>query len=380
MPQNDSIIIADLQSHTVGGHFATWFNRTIEEAEKSFDKITVYVADKLSFPHNKIIKKLGPRLSVFEIEPIWNSGKKYGDILGIIHDHNVSKGFGNRKTPIFVMWAQQHLDRDKLYPRFKKPFFWNKESKFNGNWGTLFSAGSLAYEGADKHDLEVRSHAFTHQDHSCKGVFLWDSYAVNALKGKYIYLPDVEEIDTHKTWNLPAGEQMTIGSVGQLWGYRSINLIGEIHSREINLKVYLGGVLKKESYNNLALEMIKREDANFTLEEGFVENDEELNERLSKLDAFVIDSRTYKYPSGLAIRAMAMGRPLVTVDSASWAYNLVKDEGVGIFWRPGQSNLNDDLKNWFKTGGSNRSKKLASNLNDRNGMQIAYKKMFSRLV
>jgi len=45
------------------------------------------------------------------------------------------------------------------------------------------------------------------------------------------------------------------------------------------------------------------------------------------MDAFVIDSRSYKCPSGLGIRAMAMGRPLVAIDTPSWAASLIRERG-----------------------------------------------------
>ncbi len=115
------------------------------------------------------------------------------------------------------------------------------------------------------------------------------------------------------------------------------------------------------------------------LEEGFVESDEELNHRLKKLDAFVIDSRTYKCPSGLAIRAMGMGRPIVTIDSPSWIANLIKDEGVGVFWNAHIGSLESMLREWSDSGGSKRSIEAAQRLSDHNGMKTAFAEIFGKL-
>ena len=377
--QKKSIIIADLQSHSIGGHFATWFNRTIEEATRSFENITVYVADKFSYPSQNIIERLGNRLAIFEIEPIRISRKWHGDILGVIQEHHASCGRGSRSTPVFIMWGQQFLDRNILYPYLKNRFFWKNKSRFIGNWGTLFSAGSLAYEGSETHEIEAKVHHITIEDNRCKGVFLWDSYAVNSLQGKYMYLPDVEDVSSDDKWKLPTHNMIVIGSVGQLWGYRSVNLITEILSENEVISGYLGGVLKYESYSESAKKLIDGNSRQICIENGFVETNKELNDRLKKIDAFVIDSRTYKYPSGLAIRAMAMGRPIVTLDYPSWASNLIRDHGVGVFWQPGSKNLSNQLECWFKSGGANRSLKLASKLNDRDGMHKAYDEMFDRL-
>lgn len=126
--------------------------------------------------------------------------------------------------------------------------------------------------------------------------------------------------------------------------------------------------------------MLKHPDScSLTLEEGFLEKDSELNERLRKLDAFLIDGRTYKCPSGLGIRAMAMGRPLVSPDSSSWVSSLISRYGVGVFWKPEKKSLATDLRAWFDSGGPERAVEVAQKLNDYAGLKKSYVEMFDRL-
>ena len=213
---------------------------------------------------------------------------------------------------------------------------------------------------------------------NCVGALLWDEYAVRSLGGKYSYLADVEPCEADPDWNLPESDSITLGSVGQLWGGRSVNLLAEILESEVDLMGYLGGVVKPDSYTERAARMIQ-EDERITLEEGFVKSDEELNQRLRRIDAFVIDSRTYKCPSGLAIRAMAMGRPIVALDSPSWIANLIKEQGVGVFWDRGSCSLESKLRDWSNSLGSQRSIAAAQRLSDQKGMERAFAEIFAKL-
>ena len=76
---------------------------------------------------------------------------------------------------------------------------------------------------------------------------------------------------------------------------------------------------------------------------------------------------------------MAMGRPLVSPDSPSWVASLIREHGVGVFWEPGTNSLAADLRSWFDSGGSKRAVAVAQQLNDKEGLESAYVKMFERL-
>jgi glycosyltransferase involved in cell wall biosynthesis len=158
-----------------------------------------------------------------------------------------------------------------------------------------------------------------------------------------------------------------------------MNLMAEIMQSDREIKGYVGGVFKWDSFTSETAAFFSNEKLRLTLEEGFAKDDLQLNQRLRKLDAFVLDSRSYKCPSGLGIRAMAMGRPIIALDSPSWIATLIREEGVGIFWRPGEGNLTESLRAWSASGGSFRSMETARRLSDQRGLEAAYSTMFERL-
>lgn len=242
----------------------------------------------------------------------------------------------------------------------------------------MTSVSSVSHDPKSAPEMERRIHEMISAGKNCIGALLWDEYAVKRFGGKYCYLPDVESCEADPNWRLAEGEPITIGSVGQLWGGRSVNLLTEILDSEKGFRGYLGGVLKPDSYTKRAALLIQAREG-IHVEEGFVETDGALNQRLRKLDAFVIDSRTYKCPSGLAIRAMAMGRPIISMDSPSWIANLIKEYGVGVFWREGVGSLDKELREWAASGGSDLSVAAAGRLSDNRGMKEAFGEIFDRL-
>lgn len=373
------MIIADLQSHLLGGHFRIWLNRTLAEALKHFDKVTVYIADEISAPD---LSKLPPtdqsRITILQIPEIKRNKKFVGDILGVISRHHATLNPEASASPIFLMWAQQYLERDLIFPPIKSWLPFKKNHPFISPWATMTSVSSVSHDRGAAPEMELRINEMIRAEENCIGALLWDEYAVQSLGGKYFYLPDVEPCEADPEWRLPDLNSLTIGCVGQLWGGRSVNLLSEILDSEKGMKGYLGGVLKPNSYTDRAKTLLQRKEI-ITVEEGFVERDDELNGRLCRLDAFVIDSRAYKCPSGLAIRAMAMGRPIVTVESPSWIANLIKEYGVGVFWNEGKANLESNLREWSNSGGSDRSIAAARKLNDHEGMERAFEEIFNRL-
>ena len=376
-----SLLIADLQSQSLGGHFALWMERTIREAAKHFDSLHIYVADEISRPNHQLLRELRScDLTVTLIPEVYHQRRCYGDILGLLAAHHAASRDG-QLAPIFLMWAQQYLERDLIFPprcgmTDWRP--WRKRVRFSSPWGTMTSISSVAHEAEVIPLMERRVHEEVQAEPCCEGILLWDDYAVRKLGGKYLYLPDVEPLASDDAWRLPESGKITAGSVGQLWGYRSINLLAEILVQEPTLQGYVSGVLKPESYSPEARKLTEGGDR-LVCEEGFVPDDRELNQRLKKLDAFVIDSRTYKCPSGLGIRAMAMGRPVISVDSSSWIASLIREKGVGVFWQKGEGNLSEKLREWYDSGGSLRSKETAHQLSDEQGLELAYSTLFDRL-
>lgn len=371
--------IIDLQSHSLGGHFGIWLNRTLGQAVKHFDNISVYVADEISKPDlSQLAGEDQRRVKTHLIPLIYASNQYLGDILGVISCHHARLNTDAQLAPVFLMWAQQFIERDLIFPPMRSWMPWKKQLSFNEPWATMTSVSSVRYDPSSAPEMEIRIHETVNREKNCIGALLWDEYSVRGLGGKYCYLPDVEPCEKDHGWSFPDCGAITLGSVGQLWGGRSVNLLAEIMDCESDFQGYLGGVLKPRSYTERAGLLIN-EGRRFTLEEGFVESDEELNRRLRKLDAFVIDSRTYKCPSGLAIRAMAMGRPIVTMDSPSWIANLIQEHGVGVFWDQQGGSLGMKLREWYHSGGSQRSIAAAERLSDHLGMEQAFSNMFGRL-
>ncbi len=378
--KKNSLIIADLQSHLLGGHFGIWLHRTIREGIKYFDQVVVYVADEASVPNLSLLGlQEQKKISVYKIPEIYRSKRCCGDILGVITSHHAAEFPGFLRPAFFLMWAQQYLERDLIFPPLKSRFPWKKKTRFSLPWGSLTSVSSVAHGAIPVPLMEKRIHQEVTENAQCEAVFLWDEYSVRRLEGKYLALPDVEPLVSDQGWVMPEKTAITIGTVGQLWGYRSMNLMAEILYSEERIKGYAGGVLKPDSYSVDAVMLISQRGDQFSLEEGFVEDDAELSQRLLKLDAFLLDARSYKCPSGLGIRAMAMGRPIVTVESPSWIASLIREAGVGVFWEQGKGTLAEDLRNWYSSGGPQRSLQAARRLSDQFALERAYAEMFTRL-
>jgi hypothetical protein len=384
MIEAKNLILVDLQSHSLGGHFKTWMNRTLAEALEYFDSVALYVADDFSRPDTELLGARQKNVSTFLIPEVYSAKNHVGDILSVICKHAGKVHSDFKAAPVFVMWAQQFLERDLIYPPLSSWNPFRRVSAFQKPWGSMTSISSIVFDPATAHPTEKAVHEMLQSDSCCRGVFLWDEFSAEKYPEKYIYLPNVEETIADPTWRMPMDTPPQIGSVGQLWGYRSVNLLEQVLSSENGLKGYLGGVLMWHSscvdYSAQAIDMLKRPDSSsLTLEEGFLEKDTELNERLRKCDAFLIDGRTYKCPSGLGIRAMAMGRPLVSPDSPSWVSSLISRYGVGVFWKPEKKSLAADLRAWFDSGGPKRAVEVAQKLNDYAGLKKSYVEMFDRL-
>lgn len=376
-----SLVLVDLQPHAEGGHFATWLRKALTEACKCWPRIVIYTADSFSMPDLPIPESYEGQVNHFSIRQVHNASQHKGDILGVLARHQ-EKCFPEMGTPpFFIMWAQQHLERTKLHRQRWFRRLHKRKTTFDRPWGSLFSLSTIVYEDPEvkNHPLEVCLEKTIENDSSCSGILVWDENAAAQFHPKCIYLPDVEVLLRDDSYSGPANHPPVLGSVGQLWGYRSMNLLAEILEDESEARGFAAGTIFPKSYSKLAKQMIKRQGDRFCLEQGFVPDDEALHRAICRMDAFVLDSRSYKVPSGLAIRAMAAGRPIVTIDRDSWIARHVKSNGVGVFWQKGRGSLGADLREWFASGGPARSKALAAKLSDHAGMEAAFAEMFRRL-
>lgn len=374
-------MIADLQPHGKGGHFATWLRRTILEAQKHWSNILLYTVDGIPLEDLGICAAESPCVRNVPIREVHAASRFKGDILGVLARHQETAFPDLGTPPFFVMWAQQHLERTKLHRQRWFRRLHKRKATFDRQWGSLFSLSTIVYEDpeAKNHPLEVRLEKTIENDSSCSGILVWDENAAAQFHPKCIYLPDVEVLLRDDSYSGPANHPPVLGSVGQLWGYRSMNLLAEILEAESEVRGFAAGTIFPKSYSKLAKQMINRRGDRFCLEQGFIPDDESLHQAICRMDAFVLDSRSYKAPSGLAIRAMAAGRPVVTVERDSWIARHVKSNGVGVFWQKGLGSLEKDLRAWFESGGPARSIALAAKLSDQAGMEAAFAEMFRRL-
>lgn len=380
MPSN-TLVLVDLQPSAAGGHFASWLQRAVEQACETWQTVLLYTHDPFSTLRLRNLRKRRAQLLTICLQDVYHVRKYRGDILGALAEHQASRYPELGQPPFFIMWAQQYLERSQLHRHRWFRSVVKRKTVFDRPWGSLFSLSTLVYEDqqARIHPLEARLNRTIHQDPSCLGILVWDENAAAQFHPKCIYLPDVEVLLRDDLYSGPANHPPVLGSVGQLWGYRSMNLLAEIFEAEPEVRGFAAGTIFPKSYSKLAKQMIKRRGDRFCLEQGFVPDDESLHRAICRMDAFVLDSRSYKAPSGLAIRAMAAGRPIVTIDSDSWITRHVKSNGVGVFWQKGRDSLGADLRAWFENGGPARSKALATKLSDQAGMEAAFAEMFSRL-
>jgi len=376
-----SIVITDLQPHGKGGHFATWLRRTILEAQKHWSNVLLYTVDTLPPEDLALCGTVNASVRNVTIREVHAASRFKGDILGVLARHQETTFPDLGKPPFFVMWAQQHTERAKLHRQRWFRRLPKRKTEFDRPWGSLFSLSTLVYEDpqANTHPLEARLKMTIDQDSSCSGIMVWDENAAAQFHPKCIHLPDVEVLLGDDLWSGPINRSPVLGSVGQLWGYRSMNLLAQILESEPEIHGFAAGSLFPKSYSKSAKRMVSRQGERFSLERGFVPDDAALHKAICRMDGFVLDSRSYKAPSGLAIRAMAAGRPIVTIDRDSWIARHVKSSGVGVFWQKGRGSLHADLREWFESGGPARSKALAGKLSDQAGMEAAFAEMFRRL-
>jgi hypothetical protein len=375
-----SLIIVDLLPHSSGGHFRIWLERTLREAVRHHDNIVVYLGDGADAEAlDPGCVRTSARVAFHDVRGVRSVFDGGSRIFAAITAHQRRRHRGLGEPPVLVMWGEHLLNQDVHFPPARRWWSLGSSAPFSRPWGTFFSFGSLAYEGSPPHEQESRVHALVGEDDLCRGVFCWDEVVARQLGGKLIYLPNVEDLMGDPGWRVPETRKLVLGSVGQLWGYRSINLLAEMVGRETDVSFFAAGQIFPESYSPEAAAMLASPPADLELEPGRLPDEASLNERLRGLDGFVLDSRTYKVPSGLSIRAMALGRPLVSLPDDSWAARHIAEDGVGVFWARGAGNLARSLREWSANGGPDRARKLASRLSDQAGLGAAYAEMFQRL-
>lgn len=348
-----ALAIIDFFPSNRGGHFRSYPSIIVDQIKKKYDLIGIYTADSASAPielTQKTSKFDNPDIVLFCLN---NLGKEFQSsspsiLLDKICGHLKKYSLCTSITP-FVMWSFDMLQDPVIEPKNK--------------WVGLGVLSAYAMNKKTS-SLEVEKALFAHVNNSkaCKGIFLWDKYATQSLYSKKIkYLPCLQNIKILQENYIP-GEKIVIGLFGLLWGYRGVNLLTEILSKNKDILGCLAGKPFFESYNAKTLRAIQKLKRWDCLKLKFLEKDEEINLKLSKIDALILDGEKYPPPSGIAIRALASGRCIISTRGKSWINNLIEEFGCGIILNTSKEKISERIRNFYKMGGTNRCYKAARSI------------------
>ena len=109
-----------------------------------------------------------------------------------------------------------------------------------------------------------------------------------------------------------------IGLVGQLYGYRGVDLVVNLALFNPDRKFLLAGKLMPESLKiSSYVNLVEKPLPNIILRDEYFEKSESLNHILCHLSALVIDTKRYPEPSGIATRALVFGVQVLINDMDS---------------------------------------------------------------
>lgn len=158
-------------------------------------------------------------------------------------------------------------------------------------------------------------------------VFVFDELLINRLNFENILftpIPPFEsmELDTilRPCCSRLPSSKVTIGLVGQLYGYRGLNKLITIVLKNRDLAIFLWGQERWSSVDpvkRLVLSYLIGKKRKYILD-NYLSNDAELNHAFTHLDALYIDGTAYPSPSGIAVRARNLGVPVLLEDGASY--------------------------------------------------------------
>ena len=191
---------------------------------------------------------------------------------------------------------------------------------------------------------------------SLRTVFVFDESLINNLNfNKLVFTPippyESVELDMIKraccSWSISS--EVTIGIVGQLYGYRGVNKLISIVAKNRNLGIFLWGQPKWESvdpFKRFILFRIIQKERKYILDKHFT-NDAELNHAFTHLDAIYLDGASYPFPSGIAVRARNLGIPILLEEGESYlkAKSTI-DPGIitGRFTRMSERKIIDSIR------------------------------------
>ena len=196
--------------------------------------------------------------------------------------------------------------------------------------GLTWSVTASISELWNSNQKDSRVFKMLNQLNDCKAlgtVFVFDELLIKKLNFRNIHftpIPQYEnlELDSIKRpcCSLPNSSKITIGIVGQLYGYRGVNNLISIVSKNRRLRIFLWGQERWQSVNPLkrfALTFLIGKKQKFLLDK-YLASDAELNHAFTHLDALYIDGANYPSPSGIAVRARNFGLPVLVEDGESY--------------------------------------------------------------
>jgi hypothetical protein len=196
--------------------------------------------------------------------------------------------------------------------------------------GLTWSVTASISELWNSNQKDSRVFKMLNQLNDCKAlgmVFVFDDLLVKKLNFKNIHftaIPQFEnlELDSIKRpcCSLPNSSKKTIGVVGQLYGYRGVNNLISIVSKNRGLRIFLWGQERWQSVNpfkRFVLTFLIGKKQKFILDKHLT-SDAELNHAFIHIDALYIDGTNYPSPSGIAVRARNFGLPVLVEDGESY--------------------------------------------------------------
>ena len=108
------------------------------------------------------------------------------------------------------------------------------------------------------------------------------------------------------------------GLVGQLFGYRGVDLIVSMAQKQKDRNFLLLGKQYADTFKPKTRRFLNSKPSNLILIDEYFETDNELNHAINHLSCLIIDTRRYPEPSGIALRALGFGIPILIHDQDSY--------------------------------------------------------------
>lgn len=367
-----ALAIVDYYPTERGGHFHSWFEKIVRCAIPYVDFVGVYASGHHSMPlsitSELTFQELDSDVVFFDIEQLFLSLKTYSNTskMNLIASH-IANFSGCDNVAIFVMWSFDLLDS------FEEPAIpWS-------GIGVLSALGRNIKTDSYHHENKLLD--LVEKNTFCKNLLLWDSYIVDSkISSKSIFMPDIENIKPSEPLSHITKDAYQIGLVGQLWGYRGVDLLIQIITCNPNFSGLLSGVLKENSLSNEAHEYIKSEAKNLKINNKYHATDDEINFEISKLAALVIDGERYPCPSGIALRAMCLGRCIISSRGPSWINDVIKEYNCGLIVESSNfKNLHKLISEFYDNGGSFRASEAAKILMNEEKLSICIKNTIEKM-